>query len=64
MNGSSAEKSDKIYSRSPKEKEDYDRQESAYEGARRLLNVDGLKTIEKPRYLTKRYVSFVKLSKN
>ena len=61
---SSAGKSDKIYPRTPKEKEDYDRQGLAYEGARKLLNGDGLKTIEKPRYLTKRYVSFVKLSKN
>ena len=53
----SAGKSDKIYPRTPKEKADYDRQGLAYEGARKLLNGDGLKIIEKPRYLTKRYVS-------
>ena len=57
LDSSSAGKSDKIYPRTPKEKEDYDRQELAYDGARKLLNDDGLKTIEKPRYLTKRYVS-------
>ena len=64
LDSSSAGKSDKIYPRTPKEKEDYDRQELAYDGARKLLNDDGLKTIEKPRYLTKRYVSFVKIAKN
>ena len=49
----------KIYPRSPLEQKAYDRQELDYVGARKLLNYDGdggLKFIEKPRYLVKRWV--------
>ena len=52
-----AGKSNKIFPRTPQEQSDYDRQELDYDSAKKLLNFDGLKLIEKPRYLTKRYVS-------
>ena len=54
---SSNNKSDKIYQRTDQEQKAYDRQELDYVSARKLLNDDGLKLIEKPRYLVKRWVS-------
>ena len=54
---SSGNKSDKIYPRTDQEQKAYDRQELDYVGASKLLNDDGLKLIEKPRYLVKRWVS-------
>ena len=54
---SSTNKSDKIFFRTDQEQKAYDRQDLDYVSAKKLLNVEGLKSIEKPRYLVKRWVS-------
>ena len=59
LDSSSAGNSGKKYPRTPLEQKDYDREELAYDAARKLLNFDGLKNIEKPRYLVKRWVRFL-----
>ena len=59
---SSGNKSGKIYPRTAQEQEAYDRQELDYIGARKLLDDAGLKLIEKPRYLVKRWVSIFQIS--
>ena len=55
LESSSAGKSDKIYPRTDQEQEDFDRAQLSYESAKKLLNFDGLRTIERPRYLVKRW---------
>ena len=52
-----AGKSDKIYPRTPSEQADYDRQGLDYDAAKKLLDFGGLKILENPRYLPKRFVS-------
>ena len=54
---SSTNKSEKIFFRTDQEQKAYDRQNLDYVSAKKLLNVEGLKSIEKPRYLVKRWVS-------
>ena len=54
---SSTNKSDKTFFRTDQEQKAYDRQDLDYVSAKKLLNDDGLKLIEKPRYLVKRWVS-------
>ena len=53
---SSNQSDHKIYQRSAQQQKAYDRQQLDYVGAEKLLNYDGLKFIEKPRYLVKRWV--------
>ena len=57
LESNSAGSSGKIYPRTEQEQKDYDKQELDYAGAKKLLNFDGLKAVEKPRYLVKRWVS-------
>ena len=52
-----AGKSNKIYPRTPSEQADYDRQGLDYDAAKKLLDFGGLKILENPRYLPKRFVS-------
>ena len=58
---SSTNKSDKIFFRTDQEQKAYDRQDLDYVSAKKLLNVEGLKSIEKPRYLVKRWVSIFEM---
>ena len=51
----SAGSSGKIFHRNQTEQDHYDRQMLDYTSAKKLLNFDGLKVIEKPRYLVKRW---------
>jgi len=55
LDSGSAGSSGKIYERTEQQQKDYDRSMLDYDGARKLLNFDGLKVIEKPRYLVKRW---------
>ena len=52
-----AGKSNKVYPRTPSEQSDYDRQGLDYDAAKKLLDFGGLKILENPRYLPKRFVS-------
>jgi hypothetical protein len=45
----------KMYPRTTLEQKDYDRQALDHQSAEKLINFDGLKYIEKPRYLPKRW---------
>jgi len=57
-NGKGATSDDgKVYPRTAMEQADYDRESLDYESSRKLLNFGGLKLLEKPRYLPKRWVS-------
>ena len=49
----------KIYPRNAEEQKAYDRQVLDYISAKKLLNLEGLKYIEKPRYLVKRWVNYL-----
>ena len=55
LESSSAGNSDKIYPRSEQEQLDYDREILLYSSAKKLLNFDGLRVLERPRYLVKRW---------